>query len=278
MKKRMLVAVLVAALSAIVLSAQPAARGMRYVMKMELQQVGGGEAQPANPMAAMAADAFKKMVLPEGAIEMEFLTDSQSVRTEMRGQMSTLAKGSIVLYPAGQTDGYVLNPAEKTYYVLKMPQMPAPPAGMALPKPEISVKASGTFETIVGHRAEKVNISWRMAIPVPEGVQPPPGVPTEFTMNIENWCTSDLVPPASAMRLMGSVAQSMPGLGLDELGKACPFPLRSRMRTSLMPGYEIVSTVTTASDASPSPDLFKVPAGYKEVPPPTPKMPGINPF
>jgi hypothetical protein len=277
MKKRMLVAVLVAAaLSAVVLSAQSAAGGMRYVMKMELRQVSGGEAQPANPMTAMVADTFKKMVLPEGAVEMEFVTDGQSVRTEMRGQMSMLAKGSVVLYAAGQTDGYVLNPTEKTYYVLKTPQMPALPAGMTLPKPEISVKPSGTFETIVGHRAEKVNISWRMPIPIPEGVEVPPGTPTEFSMDIENWCTTDLKMPASATRLMGSVAQSMPGFGLDELAKACPFALRSRMRMSMMPGYEILSTVTSASDASPSPDLFKLPAGYKEVPPPTPKMPGIG--
>jgi hypothetical protein len=272
MKKRILVAVLVAAASAVVLSAQSSS-GLRFVMKMELQQVTGGDQQAANPMTAMVADMFKKTILPEGSVEMEFMTDGQSVRTEMHGSMATLAKGSVVLYPAGQTDGYVLNPTEKTYYVLKPPQVPTLPAGMTLPKPEISVKPSGTFETIVGHRAEKVNISFRMPIPVPEGVDLPPGMPTELTLDT-NWCATDLKMPATAMRLMGGVAQSMPGFGLDEMVKACPFALRSRMRMSMMPGYEILSTVTSASDASPSPDLFKLPAGLKEVPAPTPRMPG----
>jgi hypothetical protein len=275
MKKRILVAVLVAAASAVVLSAQSSS-GLRFVMKMELQQVTGGDQQAANPMTAMIADMFKKTVLPEGSVEMEFLTDGQSVRTEMHGSMATLAKGSVVLYPAGQTDGYVLNPAEKTYYVLKVPQAPTLPAGMTLPKPEISVKPSGTFETIVGHRAERVNISFRMPIPVPEGVDLPPGIPTELTLDIENWCATDLKMPAAAMRLMGGAAQSMPGFGLDEMIKACPFALRSRMRMSMMPGYEILSTVTSASDASPSPDLFKLPAGLKEVPAPTPRIPGVG--
>ena len=275
MKKRILVAVLVAAASAVVVSAQSSS-GLRFVMKMELQPVTGGDQQAANPMTAMIADGFKKTVLPEGSVEMEFVTDGQSVRTEMHGSMATLAKGSVILYPAGQTDGYVLNPTEKTYYVLKVPQAPTLPAGMTLPKPEISVKPSGTFETIVGHRAERVNISFRMPIPVPEGVDLPPGMPTELTMDIENWCATDLKMPATAMRLMGGAAQSMPGFGLDEMIKACPFALRSRMRMSMMPGYEILSTVTSATDASPSPDLFKLPAGFKEVPAPTPGIPGVG--
>jgi hypothetical protein len=276
MTKRILVAVLVAVVaSASVLSAQ-STTGLRLVMKMELQEVVTSGAPPAaaNSMTAMMGDMFKKMLLPEGAAEMEFLTDGQSVRTEMHGTMGTLAKGSVILYPVGQTDGYVLNPGEKTDYVLKMPQAPTLPAGMTLPKPEISVKPSGTFEIIAGHRAERVNISFRMPIPVPEGVDLPPGMPTELTLDLENWCATDLKMPAAAMRLLNGVAQSMPGFGLDEMAKACPIAMRSRMRMSMMPGYELVTNITSASEASPSPDMFSLPAGLKEVPPPTPRMPG----
>ncbi len=270
MKKRMLAGVLFATVCAIPLSAQSTG-GMRYVMRMEFQQLSG-DAQPSNPMATMMADQIKQTVFPQGAVEMEFLTDGQSVRTEMRGQMATLPKGSIVIYPAGQDEGYVLNPAEKTYYVMKAPQAPVLPGGMTLPKPEIAVRPSGTFETIVGHRAEKVIIAWRMAIPVPPGVDLPPGMPTELTMDIENWCATDIKIPAGATRMMSGMAQSMPGFGVEDIMKACPFALRSSMRMSMLPGYAILATVTSAGDASPAPDMFKVPAGYKEVP--APGMPG----
>jgi len=265
MTKRMLAAVLVATVCTIPLVAQSTG-GMRYVIRMELQQ--GAEAGAGNQMAAMIAQQIKQTVFPEGAAEMEFVTDGQSVRTEIRAPMATLPKGAIVLYPAGQTDGYVLNAAEKTYYVMKPPQMPALPGGMTMPKPEIAVKPSGTFQTMVGHKAEKVTITWRIAMPVPEGVELPAGMPTELTMDIESWCANDIKIPPGAMRMMGSAAQSMPGFGIEDIMKACAFPLQQSIRMSMMPGYAIVSTVTSASEASPAPDMFKVPADYKEVPAP----------
>ncbi len=265
------VALLVLSLTGALVSAQ--STGSEFVSRLELREVAGAPAS-ANQMSTMMVDMFKKMVLPEGPVDVKLITDGQSVRTEMNGTMATLTKGSIVLYPAGQADGYVIDPAAKTYYVLKV-QAPQMPAGVTLPKPEVSVKRSGTFDTIAGHRAEKVDIGWRMAMPIPEGMEPPPGMPTDFSMDIENWCATDIKMPSSAMQMFGGVAQSMPGFGLEELTKACPFALKSRMRMSMLPGYELVQTVTSAKDATPSPDLFKVPAGYKEVQPPTPKMPGM---
>jgi hypothetical protein len=223
-------------------------------------------------MAAMAADSFKKTVLPEGSVEMEFVTDGQSVRTELRGPMTGLPKGSVVLYPAGQAAGYVLNPVEKTYFVLRQPQMPPLPPGVALPKAEVTVKRSGTFETIAGVRAEKVDMSWRMPIPVPPGTEVPPGMPKDVRMEYENWCAADLKMPSAAMRMMNGVTQSMQGFGLDELTKGCPFAMRSRMRMSTMPGIDLVAEVKSLRPENPSPDLFKLPSGYTEVASPTPKM------
>lgn len=272
MTKRILGAILVASLCAIPLSAQSSG-GLRYVTKMELQQVPGDQ-QAGNPMTAMVVEQMKKSMFPEGPVEMEFLTDGQSVRTEIRsGSMMFSAKGSIMLYGAGQTDPYVLNPAEKTYYVMKTPVMPA---GITLPKPEIAIKPTGTFETILGYRAEKVLISWRIPIPVPEGVEMPPGIPTEFTMEMENWCATDVKLPVGAMKMMSGITQELPGFGIEELAKSCAFALRSTMKMSMLPGYAIVSNVTSAAPASPGPEMFKLPADYKEVPMPTPKLPGVR--
>ncbi len=265
-------------LSAVLVAAQSAPAGnTRYVMKMELQPIAGQAPPDADSMSSMMVGMLKKTMMPEGSVEMEFVTDGQSARTEMHNAMAMMPKGTVILYPAGQSDGYVLNVADKTYYVLKMPNAPVLPPGVTLPKPETSVKRSGTFDTIAGVRAEKVNILWRMAMPIPEGAQVPPGVPTELSIDIESWCSADVKMPAAVSRMVNGAEMSMPGMGMDEILKACPFAVRSRMRMSMMPGYEIVQTMTSVTGAeAASPDLYKVPAGYKEVPAPTPKMPGIG--
>ena len=46
------------------------------------------------------------------------------------------------------------------------------------------------------------------------------------------------------------------------------FPLRIALRSSIMPGYEIRSEVTTIGSTAIDPSLFVVPAGYQKVQPP----------
>jgi hypothetical protein len=249
--------------------AQPGGTGFRFVYLLKTQR--NNTASPADPIATSAAENFRKAVLPEGSVEMEFVTDGQSVRTELHGPMSGLPKGSVVVFPTGQPAGYVLNPAEKTYFVLRPPQLPPMPPGTSLPKPAVSVKPSGTFETIAGLQAEKINMSWSMPMPLPPGAEVQPGMPKDISMEYENWCVRDITMPAAVMRLMNGAEQSMQGLGLEAFTKACPFAVRSRMRMSTMPGVDLLSEVTSLRRDTPSPDLFKLPAGYTEVPSPTPK-------
>lgn len=259
-------------------AAQPAT-AQQYVTRLELQKVADAPAQDANGMMAMASDMLKKMLLPDGPVEMTTTTDGQSVRAETRGRWMTMPSGAIVLMRAGDKNlGYVLNPAEKTYYALKLPEFPMLPPDM--PKPEVGVKASGVFETIAGHRAERVDVSWRIAIPVPEGVEVPPGVPTEIGFQLDLWCAQDikLRSPRNLanMEAAGAISAMMPGKAVDDLTKSCSFPLKERLRFSVMPEYEIRSTVTSIAEVPSSPDLFAIPAGYKEVPTPEFKFPGIG--
>ncbi len=257
--------------SGTVVRGQAGTGGMRFVYVLRMEQKLATDKQ-ADQMATMAVESFRKAVLPEGTAEMEIVTDGQSVRSELHAPMAKLPKGSVVIFPAGQTDGYVLNPGDKTYFVLKAPQAPPLPPGVSLPKPQVSVKPSGTFDTIAGIKAEKVDMTWRMPIPVAQGAAVPPGMPKEISVEFENWCSSMVKMPAAVLRLMGGAEMSMPGFGLEELTKGCPFALRSRLRMSAMPGVELVSEVRSARPETPSPDLFKIPADYKEVPAPMGKM------
>ncbi len=248
-------------------------------MKIELGKIAAETAAQGDSLLAMMGDMFKQTILPDGTAEMVMTTDGESGRTELRGRWSMMPSGSVMLSRGGDSNSYVLNPAEKTYYVVKPDavKMPDLPGGLTLPKPEVTVKPTGTFETIVGHRAERIDVSWRMALPVPEGTDLPPGVPTSVDLQLEQWCAPDVKGPTAERALaVGAMAKMLPGMGFEELLQSCSFPLRSRMRMSLMPGYELLMSVTSITDVSPAPDAFAIPTGYKEVPMPMPKLPGIG--
>jgi hypothetical protein len=268
MKLRTLVAAALTVLVGAPLAAQTPAKGMTFTSRMELAKATGADAGASTDMGEMMANMFKGMMFPNGPVEMEYVTDGESVRTELRGQMAMLKKGSIILYQAGKTDGVVLDPAEKTYWVMKTTTPPEAAAVLAQMKPEVTVVPTGVFETILGHKAEKVNVTFRMAIPIPAGAEVPPNMPTELVMNMENWCASDVKMPSSVMKLAGMAVQGMPGFSMEDMVKACPFSLRMRMRMSMMPGWEMLTAVTKQGEASPTADLFKIPEGYKEVPMP----------
>jgi hypothetical protein len=53
--------------------------------------------------------------------------------------------------------------------------------------------------------------------------------------------------------------------GVEALTSGGRFPLRIALRSSIMPGYEIRSEVTSVGPASPDASLFAVPQGYIKV-------------
>ena len=252
--------------------------GHRYVMKIEIEKVADAGGEEANRMFATVGEMLRHTLLPDGVVEASITTDGRSVRSELRGRVLAMPSGTVVLTRAGDAnDGYVLDPAAKTYYIVKPAAMntPDPPAGVTVSSPEVSVNRSGIYDTIVGYRAEKIAASWRMAIPVPDGVEMPPGFPSDVRIEIEEWCSPDVkLPSSKSTNALTAIGSLMPGAEMDALLKMCSVPLRARLYTSMMPGYRIVYAVTSITRTSVSPDLFTVPVGYKEVPMPAPKPPG----
>lgn len=269
MKNRFLVAILLAVLvAAIPIRAQAPGKMLKYTSRMDL--VKSADAGAGSEMGEMMAGMLKQVMFPNGPIEMDYASDGQSVRAELHAQMANMPKGSVILYLAGKADGVVLNPVDKTFFTLKAPVPPPEAAAiLAQMKPVVTTTRSGTFETIQGYKAEKVDTTVQMQIPLPQGVEPPPGIPSEFVMTIESWCAPDVKLPTAASQFLGmATRESMPGFNMEDLAKACPFPLRSRMRMSMMPGWEMSMSVVSPGEVDLAPDLFKMPEGYKEVAPP----------
>ena len=86
---------------------------------------------------------------------------------------------------------------------------------------------------------------------------------------ITNWCTTTLNIPRAMTKMM-DVAQRLTGKSRNaEYDRACPVPLESTVRLSVLAGYEIVLTTESIREVSNlPPETFTLPLGYREVPPP----------
>jgi hypothetical protein len=229
-------------LSVTPLFSQAGSDGVQIVARTELRAKRDAEPAGARPRW-----------LPDGKAEMEYVTDGRSVRAVLHGRMAGQLDGTVSLSIAGDPDHYVLNPVDRTYWVAKPRPAGTSPEGSAT-----AVQRTNTFETIAGYRAEKMTLVYRELPP------PPPGVaPMELRVELETWCTSQLDVPAGMV--MNMALSFMNEATAREFQKACPLVLRSVMRMSTMPGYEVTSVVTSIQKVSPSPDLFRVPPGYREV-------------
>jgi hypothetical protein len=153
------------------------------------------------------------------------------------------ASGTVTLIPSGSGQRFVLDDSNRTYYVVPVEDQSA----SSPPTPDVNQ---------------------RDAFPAPQGPVPP-GTPTEMHTECELWCAVDVRVPDTLTANLNPLARSTAAPSvIRAAATACPLPLRSRKRYSLMPGYEIVSTITSIKPASPSASLFRVPPDYRQVPPP----------
>jgi hypothetical protein len=236
--------------------------GLEFVLKMEIRAIDG--AQGAGAAESFAVEQIRRRVLPDGPAEALYVTDGRSVRKTLRGPMLGQASGTVTLIPTGSGQRFVLDDSNRTYYVVPVEDQSA----SSPPTPDVVVSRTETFETIQGHKARKVVINQRDAFPAPKGPVPP-GTPTEMHTEFELWCAVDVRVPDTLTANLNPLARSTAAPSvIRAAATACPLPLRSRKRYSLMPGYEIVSTITSIRPASPSASLFRVPPDYRQVPPP----------
>lgn len=234
--------------------------GLEFVLRMEIRAIDG--AHGAGAAESFAVEQIRRRVLPDGPAEALYVTDGRSVRKTLRGPMLGQASGTVTLIPSGSGQRFLLDASNRTYYVARVEdQSASSPA-----TPDVVVSKTETFETIQGHKARKVVITQRDRLP--KGPVPP-GTPTEMHTEFELWCAVDVRVPDTLTASLNPLARSAAAPSvIQAAANACPLPLRSRWRYSLMPGYEIVSTITSIKRASPSASLFRVPPDYRQVPPP----------
>jgi hypothetical protein len=201
-----------------------------------------------------------EMIVPAGGLEVSIVEGARGSRVEYNKAYLVMPAGAVTLLrPDGSM--VVLSPADKTYWKLPADASALPP-GMT---PKVTTKRTGEFADVAGVRSERVTIDLRIAIPVPDGVQLPPGMPTELVMTGDMWITDRFkAANKSAGMAMGGLGQ----FGLDKVLNG-GMPMRSVMRSPLFAGKEIETVVTKIGEEPAAASLFEIPADYKEVPAPT---------
>lgn len=248
--------------------AAPARADLHYTMHSEARQIP--TADTVNPVFAMAGDMLISTMFPEGPNDSTYWVTDKGLRVELTKANALMPAGSVLLHLVDGTM-LVLNPKEKTYWKIAMPAVPPTVlAGMAQMTPDISTVHTGKFDDIAGVRAEQITSTVTIQLPVgPMGA--PPGMPTSITMTTDSWSSDRYAPYAALSQAMAA----MFGFGaLVPQG----FTLKSVIRSSIVPGFEFESVVTSIREEPAPADALEIPADYKETPAPASLgMPGQLP-
>jgi uncharacterized protein DUF4412 len=246
--------------------AVPSWADLHYTMHTEARQVTPTE--PANAMMVMAGDMIVRTMLPEGPADSIYWVSDKGTRVELTKANAMMPAGSVLLHLVDGTT-VVLNPKEKTYWRIAFPQMmPQMMNALAQMKPEVSFVHTGDFATIAGVRAEHVTSSTTMNLPSPPpGTPVPMGMPTSITTIADLWMADQY---ANYSALAHGTAAMM---GFDALVPQ-GFMLRSVIRISMIPAYEMESVVTEIKEEPAPADAFEIPADYTEMPSP---LRGVGP-
>ena len=112
--------------------------------------------------------------------------------------------------------------------------------------------------------AERLTFGVTMNVPVPPGLQLPADFPTTLNASGEMWVADQV---ASASTLAGALNPLLSLFGLDKLAPN-GLVVRQIVRSPIFAAYEVEMVATEIGEESAQPELFQIPADYREVPAP----------
>jgi len=238
--------------------ASPLRAELKYTTHMEARK--STVPVTPDPMMSGMADTLIQMMLPSGPFNTVTIVGDKGIRIEPDKAMTGIPQGAWMLIKPDNSM-FVVNPADKTYWKMVMPDL----SQMFPTPPNITTKATGESATIAGMKADKVIVDMKLPLPIPPGVTPPAGMPTELSFSQEVWTTKAFDkykgPLALVMKSMGMM--SLGGEKIAGLGLA----LKTIMRGGMYGDQEIEMVVTKIGEEAAAADAFQIPAGFKEVPP-----------
>ena len=241
--------------------AAPAGAELRYTTHVEARKLQSAAA--ADPLLGALGGMLMNLM---AAGDTTTVIGMNAVRVETKSAVGPVPAGSAILLRSGSA--LVINPKDQTYWTL-----PGIPGGtLALMNPQMTSKKTGEFAMVAGLRAERTSYSVTLNLPIPANVQLPGSLPRTLTMDGDMWVTEEYKNYAAALAAVANIA--VPGISVGMFGGGSVDGLVVRQITrSEMLGFEIEYTMSDLVEGPVSADLFPVPAGYREVPPPTATLP-----
>lgn len=244
--------ILIATCLVLLAESQPGAE-LRYTARTEARRIES--TTPPNPIAGLLGGMLLSRV-PSGTATTVIGADS--VRIEFPTAMGIFPAGSVMLLRQGSVS--VLNPQEMTYWTLSDVDANA---GLQL-TPKTTSSRTGEFATVAGLRAERSTFTMSIDLPIPANMTLPFEFPRTMTMDGEMWVSDQYKEYGAVLAAAGNTIAAGFGLGvLPQDG----FVTRQITRNALL-GYEVEVNVLEISELPPSPELFQIPSGYREVPAP----------
>ena len=204
-------------------------------------------------------------LIPGGRAEVRYQVRGDAIRAEIGSDLFGFAQGAVRLLKAGDQTEYVLNPATKTFRKLS-PNAWASDSD----RPTIQIRTLPGRRTILGYMTHGIVVTYQQRIRRAD-LPAPDQAPQDVSVVTENWCTDELVVPSRLVGLIDTASRQAQLAG-QSVGEHCPLPMLSRSRMSVLPGVEIVSTVTSVDGRAPIADSqFEIPSDYKEKRLPSPR-------
>ena len=203
-------------------------------------------------------------LIPGGRAEVRYQVRGDAIRAEIGSDLFGFAQGAVRLLKAGDQTEYVLNPAAKTFRKLS-PNAWARDSD----RPTIQIRTLPGRRTILGYTTHGIVVTYQQRIRRAD--LGPDQAPQDVSVVTENWCTDELAVPSRLVGLIDTASRQAQLAG-QSVGERCPLPMLSRSRMSVLPGVEIVSTVTSVDGRAPIADSqFEIPSDYKEKRLPSPR-------
>jgi uncharacterized protein DUF4412 len=238
---------------------------LKYTLKTEVQKPEKPASPAPNPMVAMMGDALTRQLLPEGTATMTYVIGDKGTRIEFVNAAMGQPAGTVTLVqPDGTT--VLMNPKEQTYWKTGL-QGAAAAIQAAGITPQVTSAATGEAETVAGVKCERSTFTMKMDLPIPASARASLGAdfPSSIDMSGDTCATTDQFQSYAAMAAKTQATGMLAALGLDKLTQG-GIVLRQSLK---MGAVEIRSAVTDIGEGPAPEGAFEIPAGYKEVPPPT---------
>lgn len=237
---------------------------LKFTMHIDLIQ---SDTPAPNDWSRFAAQLARQAV-PPGGVDQTVIISAKASRIEQHQAFVGMPAGIVTLFRGDEEFGY--DPAAQTFWK-QPPRLRADELSeVVTTKPDIKVDRTGRFETIDGMRAERVTTTMTMPMPKDAAAAPIPDLPPNLVVTMDAWVTDAWkIPGDGKVPLLDQ--KLFAELGIAHVAQLTDnrFPVRLAVRMNLITGIEMVVTIKNVAQTQVPDSVFEIPAGFKEVPPPS---------